>query len=476
MNIKTKLLLKNLNYTVTANLIAFFVSALLSIVVPKFIGINTYSFWQLYVFYSSYVSFFQLGWLEGIYLKIGGEEYQDLDKNNLGSQFWYFLFFQLIAGTIILFYSLFFVDSSNKRFILVIVSMVMVVSNVKLFCLYILQSTNRIREYAKLARNDRYLYFILVSIYLFFGGRSFRFLVFFDLLSKIIITLWGIYCIKDLIFVKVEKLKILFREILDNIKIGSNLMLASIANLLILGTTRFFVEKKWSIEVFGSLSFALSISNMFMLLTNSVGTVLYPMLRRAKVSELPIIYKEVRTLFIPVVFGLLLLYYPARIILTWWLPDYEVSLFYIGILFPMIVYEGRVSLLTNTYLKTLRKERIILLVNSLTWFLSIVLSLFSVFYYNNIDLTVIVIIISLFFRCILSEEILVRILDIHIGNSNMIESFLTIFFVSSNFFLSTIQSGILYLIVYLIYLLMNKKKIVLSIRFFKMISSDKFQV
>ena len=30
-----------------------------------------------------------LGWIDGIYLKIGGEEYENLDKDNLGSQFWY---------------------------------------------------------------------------------------------------------------------------------------------------------------------------------------------------------------------------------------------------------------------------------------------------------------------------------------------------------------------------------------------------
>ncbi len=40
-----------------------------------------------------------------------------------------------------------------------------------------------------------------------------------------------------------------------------------------------------------------------------------------------------------------------------WLPEYADSLQYMGILFPIVIYEGRMSLLINTYLKTIRKEK-----------------------------------------------------------------------------------------------------------------------
>ena len=72
MNEKAKLLFKNLNYTIVANLLILVVSIALNLIVPKFLGVTEYSYWQLYVFYASYVGFFQLGWIDGIYLKIGG--------------------------------------------------------------------------------------------------------------------------------------------------------------------------------------------------------------------------------------------------------------------------------------------------------------------------------------------------------------------------------------------------------------------
>ena len=74
---------RNLYYTVGANFITLAISVLLNLFVPKLLGVREYSYWQLYVFYSSYVGFLHLGWIDGIYLKIGGEEYENLDKYSL---------------------------------------------------------------------------------------------------------------------------------------------------------------------------------------------------------------------------------------------------------------------------------------------------------------------------------------------------------------------------------------------------------
>ncbi len=43
--------------------------------------------------------------------------------------------------------------------------------NVYSVCFF--QSTNRIKEYAQLSRNDRYLYVLFIAIYFALGGRDF---------------------------------------------------------------------------------------------------------------------------------------------------------------------------------------------------------------------------------------------------------------------------------------------------------------
>ena len=101
MNDKAKSVMKNLYYTVAANFATLGISVLLNLFVPKILGIREYSYWQLYVFYSSYVGFLHLGWLDGIYLKIGGEEYEQLNKRELGSQFWYLMIFEFLLSLLV---------------------------------------------------------------------------------------------------------------------------------------------------------------------------------------------------------------------------------------------------------------------------------------------------------------------------------------------------------------------------------------
>lgn len=286
MNEKTKTLLKNLNYAVTANLMVLGITAVLNLIIPKYLGIRDYGYWQLFVFYSSYVGFFHLGWIDGIYLKIGGEEYGNLDKKSLGTQFYYLFFFQIILASLLALFSFLFVSDHNKQIVWFSTAAILVVYNLRYFILYVLQSTNRIKEYAQLSRNDRYLYLLCVLIYLLMGGRNYVVLIFLDVFTKLIFTIWGVSRIKDIIYSKRDPIDVVFPEIWDNIKIGSNLMLGNVASLLILGVSRFFVETKWGIEVFGELSFALSISNMFMLFMGAVSVVLYPILRRTDQSNL----------------------------------------------------------------------------------------------------------------------------------------------------------------------------------------------
>ena len=73
-------LVKNFSYSLTSNLISLIISTLVVLVIPRIIGVEDYGFWQLYLFYSSYIGFLHFGWNDGIYLRYGGEEYDDLDK------------------------------------------------------------------------------------------------------------------------------------------------------------------------------------------------------------------------------------------------------------------------------------------------------------------------------------------------------------------------------------------------------------
>ncbi len=281
----------------------------------------------------------------------------------------------------------------------------------------------------------------------------------FDIISKFCMLLVGMIKTRDMLFIKLIPLKCSIIEIKENIKSGSNLMFSYIASTLILGISRLIVEHQWSIETFGKLSFTLSISNMFMTFINAVGVVIFPLLRRTNEESLPSLYVNIRTIFVPVTYGLLLFFVPIKILLAIWLPEYSESLIFMGILLPMIVYEGRMALLVSTYLKTIRKERLLLLANLVTLTITVFLSYIAGFLLKNIYLTILVILISLAFRCIFTEKILLNVMKIRIGRITIYETILTSIFVISNVFLTQSISFILYASLFLGYLIAYRRKI-----------------
>lgn len=466
MNNKAKSIVKNLYYTVAANFATLGISILLNLFVPKLLGVTEYSYWQLYVFYSSYVGFLHFGWIDGIYLKIGGEEYENLDKKNLGSQFWYLTLLEVLISFGVILWALFVLPDGNKATILMMTAIVSIITIMKTYILYIFQSTNRIKEYAQLSRNDRYLYVLFISVYFVLGGRNFFWLITMDILSKLIMLIWGMTRVSDLLKQPVTKLKKLFPEIIDNINIGSKLMLSSIASMLIIGTIRMFVERKWTIETFGKLSFTLSISNMFLTFINAVGVVMFPLLRRTNQEKLPSLYITLRNLFVPMTYLILVIYGPARYIISLWLPEYADSLMFMGILFPMVVYEGRMSLLVNTYLKTLRQEKTILLVNIITLIVTVIVGYFIVFIVGNLTLAVVLIIFSLALRCNLAELLLGRVMESKLLKAQTLETILTAIFIIANLLLPIWQSVVVYVVAFMLYLVLTHKKLISSTKEF----------
>lgn len=466
MNEKAKNLFRNLNYTVTANLLVLVISVILNLIVPKYLGIKDYGYWQLYVFYSSYIGFFHFGWIDGIYLKIGGEEYDELDKRSLGTQFHYLLIFELILAFLLSMFAFFMVDGGNRKIIWFSIAIMLVVANLKTFVLFILQSTNRIKDYAKVSRDDRYIYLVGTLVYLYIGGRNPLVLILLDVLARLVVTIFGIIKIKDIVFEKRNSFSNTMSEIKINILSGSNLMIGYIASILIIGIPRFIVERQWNIEEFGKLSFALSISNMFLVFINSVSVVLYPLLRRTNQENLPRLYIQVRNVFVPFTFLLLLFFNPVRTLLEWWLPEYSNSLFYMSILFPMIVYEGRISLLINTYLKTIREEKIILNTNIVTLVVSSILSLIAIYIFNSMTLVVLGIIFSLAFRCILTEIVLAKVMNINMNIKNISEVFLVLLFIVGNLFFQSWGSFTIYLVGFSVYILCSIKDIKYGLKYF----------
>ncbi|MDQ8766999.1 hypothetical protein RFG22_04550 [Streptococcus ruminantium] len=447
-----KKLLLNSSYAIISNLLSLSVSTLVILILPKLIGVEEYGYWQLYLFYTSYVGFAHLGWIDGIYLKYGGEEYEKLDKQNFFSQFISYSIFQVVIAVIIFIVGNSVDVGSSKEFIFNMLSLTLLATNLRFFVIYILQTTNLIKESARIMILDRLLYVLFLILLIIGGIYSYRLMIVVDVIGRFLSLLYGIYLCQDIVIQKLTNFRLNISEIVDNIKVGSNLMLSNVASMLVIGTVRLGIEKHWDVSTFGKISLTLSISNLVMTFINAIGIVIFPMLRRTEERALPGLYVKIRNILMPVLLGFLLLFFPLRAALMIWLPKYTDSLLYMALIFPISVFEGKMALLINTYLKAYRMERTILFVNLLSILLSMLLTFISVFVFSNLILATLSITFLLFFRCFFAEILLSKKLSISILSDALTEVVIAGLFIITAWILPSLVGFLVYLIVYTIYM------------------------
>lgn len=458
-------LFKNISYSFVANITSMLISVLMIIFMPKILEVQDYSIWQLYVFYSSYLGFFHFGWLDGIYLRYGGYEFEQLDKLKFSNQLYSLFLFEAIVTVILLNYVYFKLADLLQKEILIFVSLLLLPVILYTFSSFILQITNRIKEYAKLILFERLIFVCFVVLYLVCGFKSYIGLFYIDLLGKILAMIFGIYLIKGILIFNFAKFTDVVTEIYENISVGCKLLFANIASLLILGIIRFGISQYWDVITFGKISLALSIANFLMVFINAVSVVLFPALKRVADNELKIVYQKIDIVLTLILLGALALYYPLRYILNWWLPQYADSLMYVSILFPICFFESKVVLLINTYLKALRLEVLLLKVNLITVGLSALLTYFCVVYLHNLQFTVFSILLLFLFKYCISKYFLIKKLEIS-DCFNELVLILAFVFINSLQFNLLYSFGI-YLFLFGMFLLFNKSKIKKCLHLFR---------
>lgn len=450
---------KNLSYSVLANGTNTLVSLILVLFVPKILGVKEYSYWQLYLFYASYVGFFHFGWADGVYLKFGGKKYEDLDKGYFHSQFWLLTAFEIILAGVFAVVTLVLDIEANKEVVLLAVALCCILQIPRTFLQYLLQTTNRIVDYARNYLLEKIVYAVLVIAFLALGVRSFEVLIGADLFARALTLILLSRECKDIVKGKMWDIKTAVVEAWDNISIGIKLMIANIAGQLLVGIVRFAIENHWSIETFGKVSLTITASNLLLAFISAVSVVIYPMLKNMDQEHYSDTYKKMRNILMLAVLGLLVIYYPAKEVLSWWLPKYAESLRYMALLFPMCVFESKLTLLISTYLKALRKEKQYMIINWSVILITAVCTGVTVYIMDSLVLSIAMLPVLMGIRCCLGEMILMKDLHISIWRDILAEFVLAFLFIIVSWNIDSWLSMLIYFVAYIIYMVWKKDTI-----------------
>ena len=434
---------KNVGMSIAAQIISLSVSLVMNFILPKFISEYQYAMWQTYLLYVSYVGILHFGLLDGITLRYSQFDYDELDKPRIRSQFKclltmtsFFCFLVIFCAGI--------VSHGEMRLVLIMIGVSINTKTVYTYTSNSFQITNRIKQYAQMTIGYRLFYGVGAIAMLLGGFHNFYFFCIVDLCTDIFGILFALRNNKEMYFGTSLKIRDAIKEAKENISAGSILMISNWSSLMLSGGARIIIQLHWDKITFGKVSFAFSITNLFLTFVTAISIVLFPSLKRIEKENLPILYKKIRNVMNPLLITIMISYYPGCCILRKWLPEYNNSLVYLGILLPIIIYSSKISLLTNNYLKTMRKEKVMLGINLFSVGIAISLFAFSAYIIDNLRILLLFMVAAIMLCSILSEITVMKALNIFNIKDFVGEIIMTVVFI----YTATIQSQILGFLIY----------------------------
>ena len=459
MNVNAKQFLKNIIGAVGANMVRLMISVMLTLLLPKLMGQEQYSYWQLYLFYGTYLAYSSLGWCEGFTLKYGGFHYDALNKPLIVGQIW------MIFGYELLFFSglwlvISVMEIQRIKYILLLLACASAVFDIMRYMVQaILHTVNRIDDYVRIVLLERLLFAGFACIVLMLGFDTAYAMILSEILARLVSMLYSFWCVRDMVTTRPACLKDTAREAGSEISIGCKLLWALLASQLVIGIIRFAIEQKWGVLQFGQISLTISLSQMIVTCVSAIGVVMFPMIKRMREDQMERIYTPTRTLMSVTIWGLMILFVPGKWALSHWLPQYAGALEYLALLLPLCLYESRTAMLTTTYLKAYREEKNILKVNVTSVALSLLAAGLSVFVLESLTLAVLAISLLCMVKAYLTEYYVCRHLRFPLWRELLMESGMTALFMLSGWFCDFLTAMALYAAGYVLYLLLQRRPV-----------------
>lgn len=454
---------KNFITAILAQLISFSASVLVQFIAPMLIGdVENFAYWQLFLFLVTYVNLSRLGLIDGLYLRLGGKNYKELDHSLLSTQWVVYSIFQTIVA-VVLFGILFFTESNSDRlFVFGSCCVCIVLINSNNYFSYILQAVNETRKYSFSVILQNLCWFLAIALMLIFDIKTYHIIIIMYIVGHLLAGIYLMINAKEIVKAKKHNLPAVFQDIGKNIGCGIQLMISTYAGLLIIGSSKLLIEECIGLATFGYMSFSLTLANFFLNFISQVSLVLFPALKKVNPDKLETTYSFIRNLLSIILPFVLIGYLPICFMVKWLLPQYTPSLTTLVFFLPICVFDGKMQMLCSTYFKVLRKETLLLIINLCSLLISVASTLIGIYLINpDIQMQFIAcgLLVVIAIRSIVSEIIISKMMHKNLFKDLIMEILLVVAFVLLTLFLKDWVSSLITVGLYVLYLVINKKKI-----------------
>lgn len=449
--------LKNLVIALVSQGIAITMGLFTSFVIPKFIDIQNFANWQLFMLFNTYIALLHFGVNDGVYLTTAGKTYNEINKEQLGSQFRFISLVQVIITIIYLLLTPFLSIDIDTKHIIFGTLVFMILKNMTGYIGFIFQSVNETHIYSKSLIIEKIVFMILLVALLMTKVDSYKYFIWAFNFSSFVSLLYVSYLGREVIFSKSNSDESILSLTIQNAKIGASLMISAMASNFILGNVKFSINSFWSKEVFGRVSLAFSASSFVLIFIQQFSMVLFPSLKLKSSEDQEKFFNRINIIMnfsLPI---FLIFYFPLSLVLGHWLPDYKEALIFLIYLLPVVLVDAKTQMIYITYMKILREERKLLFINVSFMVLGLLLSVLNGFTIKSLD----VLFINFLIVMILRATFLENFINQRHYRKNKLElnikfnSMLVLFIIISKVF-GTFTGFVLYIVLLCIHIYINR--------------------
>ncbi|VEU83291.1 hypothetical protein [Acholeplasma hippikon] len=354
---------KSFVLVVISNLVKLVSSFASIFILPLIFTKQDYGFYKLFILYVSYIGLFHFGFIDGIYLKFGGKDLEELPKGNFRVYSKFMFVFQLIVSMIGICLSFFM--NGDRQQIFMLVSLNLFAQNLTSYFQFISQITSRFKEFA--IRNVIYTVLnlgVILSFYIF-GVSEYIIFLAITVLVNYILLCWYLYTYRDLVFGERSDLNNK-SDLIGLFKLGIPLLISNLVVTFMNTLPRQFVELMYPVEQFenefSNFSFAFTLMGFTSVFLTAIGLVIYPILKKSTKETLRENYKKLQRFLSVFLFIAFAAYFPLDYIVQRFIPHYIESIRIFLIMVPSIVFTSLVTVINHNYFKTLNYNKQFLIV------------------------------------------------------------------------------------------------------------------
>jgi hypothetical protein len=414
---------KNIYTAIISQFSCALMSGFVILLAPKLFTNERYNAIQLMMLYLSYVGLFHLGNNDGMLLRIAGIARQDLLRENILQRFYLLIGFNSLMAALIIFAVIFSGIDNNKRTILIIAAICIPLMNGAGFLGFIYQALGESYVHMRsIVIEKAFGLLLLMALVLTQPESLFYYIIWIPVASGL--SLFYIYIrIKEMPMCNKTNVRQSIKMICVDARQGVQVMVSTVAGSWIIGGNLLIIERYYGLAEFGKIALANTMATFILAFFVQASMVFLPILRKMNMEEQLWLLRTSEKALTPILFAVLILYYPISIFINHWMPLYGESTGHLAILMPLLVFEGKMILVYGVYLKSVKFQKYIMLINIAAALLVCLTGVVCAEIFKNKNLAAYVILLGIILRSVFAKIVLTRVMSIELNGNFLYDVF-----------------------------------------------------